>query len=181
MAESNQASGGTKDPATAPPPPNIRRVRRARAIRRVFIALLVAFLSLGAAGMFGARTSTVSAAGGGYDLTVTYPAITRPGLAIRYEIAVHHSGGFPEQIELATTSDYLDLFDDNALDPEPAETTSTTDDTVWTFDTFSGEDLTISLDARTEPARESGASATTTLSVGGTTVVTIHYRTWVMP
>jgi hypothetical protein len=161
--------------------PDLGRVRRARSGRRAFIALLALFLGLGAVGVFGARTSTVTAAAEGYDLSVTYPSVTRPGLAIRYEITVRHVGGFPDPIELSTTSDYLDMFDDNALDPEPAETTTTEAETVWTFDAFLGDVLSVSLDARTEPARESGTTATTTLSIDGRPVATVRYRTWVMP
>lgn len=161
--------------------PNLRRAVRARSGRRVFVALLFTFLGLGAAGVFGSRTSSVTAADRGYELTVTYPSVTRPGLAIRYAVRVRHSGGFTGPIELMTTSEYLDLFDENGFDPEPTEITTTAEDTIWTFDTFRGDVLTVSFDARTEPARESGRSGTTTLMVQGDQIVSVRYRTWVMP
>lgn len=178
--ESRPAAGRGRF-STDPGPPDHRRVRRARNVRRAFIGLLVVFLGLGAAGVFGARTGLARASGGGYEVVVTYPAVTRPGLAIRYEITVRHEGGLSSPIELATTSDYLELFDDNALDPEPTDSLTDGERTIWTFDRFSGSVLTVSLDARTEPARSEGASGVTTLSVGGVELVTVRYRTWVMP
>ena len=161
--------------------PDLRRVVMARSGRRVFVALLFIFLGLGATGVFGSRTGSVSAAGRGYELTVTYPSVTRPGLAIRYAVRVRHAGGFTGPIELMTSSEYLDLFDENGFDPEPSEITTTAADTIWTFDTFRGDVLTVSFDARTEPARESGRSGTTTLMVQGDRIVSVRYSTKVMP
>jgi hypothetical protein len=182
MGESTPPSKrGAESRPTADLRPDLDRVRRARNVRRVSIGILFAFIGLGAGGVFGARTSTVSTTAEGYDLTVTYPAVTRPGLAIRWAITVRHAGGFSDPIELSTTSEYLDMFDENGLDPDPAEATTTDDETVWTFDLFESDVLTVSFDARVEPARESGGTGTTTLSVEGRDIAMVRYRTWVMP
>ncbi|MFL5737037.1 MAG: hypothetical protein ACJ76P_06845, partial [Actinomycetota bacterium] len=82
------------------------RLRRDRLGRRVMIAVLVAFVALGAADLLGSKTSVVSATGGGYTLTVTYPSVTRPGLPMRWEFEVRHPGGFSGPISIATTFDW---------------------------------------------------------------------------
>jgi hypothetical protein len=166
---------------TTPTPVGLDAVRRARNLRRVVIAALAVFVGLGLSGVFGARTATVSAAGGGYRLTVSYPAVTRPGLAVRYSIRVDRPGGLDGPVTVSTTRAYLELFDVNALDPQPASTTTAAGRTLWTFEDLAGETLTVTLDARTEPARESGAEARTELLVAGRPVVRVAYRTVVMP
>jgi hypothetical protein len=132
-------------------------------------------------GSLGARTDAVSAAGGGYRLTVFYPSITRPGLAIRWIAVVERSGGFDHPIQLATTSTYFNLFDFNNLDPTPAELTTTGVLSMWTFDPPSGEVMRITMDARLEPARQHGSKATTSVMIGGLTEVSVNYQTKVMP
>ena len=166
---------------TGPEEVSIDRLRRARLGRRIGVAALVAFVGLAAAEVLGPRTAEVSAAGGGHDLTVTYPAVTRPGLAIEYTILVRRSGGFGGPVTVAVAGDYLALFDENGLDPDPASATATEDLVIWEFDPPPGDSLLVSFDARVEPARQQGASGSTSVLVDGRAVVTVSYRTAVMP
>jgi hypothetical protein len=171
----------SEDVGTAPPETDLSVARRARTYRRALLAVLVAFVLAGSAGLLGARTASVSASGGGYELTVFYPAITRPGLAIRWIVVVEKKGGFDRPIDLATTSTYFNLFDFNNLDPTPTELTTTGNLSIWTFDPPVGETFRVTMDARLEPARQHGSKATTAVMAGGVTQVSVSYQTRVMP
>jgi hypothetical protein len=166
---------------TAPAEVDLRRLRRARMGRRVLITILAVFVLLGLGTAFGARTRTASASGGGFDLTVRYPAVTRPGLAIRWIITVHRAGGFDGPVDLGITSRYLDLFDFNNLDALPSGTKTDGALTVWTFDPPVGDTLVVAFDGRVEPAQQFGKSATVAVLAGNVPVVSVAYRTRVMP
>jgi hypothetical protein len=170
-----------EDVGTAPPETNMAVVRRSRNLRRVLLAVLAAFVVAGASGFLGARTTSVSASGSGYHLTVFYPAVTRPGLAVRWVVIVGKSGGFDGPIQIATTSTYFNLFDFNNLDPTPSEAITTGVVSIWTFDPPPSEVLRITLDARLEPARQHGSKATTSLLVDGVAAASVDYQTKVMP
>lgn len=168
-------------PQTAPERYPMARLRRARNFRRIFILLLALFLLLGLTGFLGVRSATVSASGGGFDLTVTYAAITRPGLATPWSVEVRRQGGFDGPVTVATTGDYLDMFDENGLDPDPSSATATPEVVIWEFEPPDGDTLTITFDARIEPAVQWGKSAVTSVLVDGKAVVQVTYRTWVVP
>jgi hypothetical protein len=166
---------------TAPVEVGMDRLRRARTGRRAILTILGAFVLLGAATVFGARTNTVSGSGGGFDLTVEYPAVTRPGLAIRWITTVRRPGGFDEPVDIGVTSRYLDLFDFNNLDPLPSATKTSGAMTVWTFDPPTGDTLVVAFDGRVEPAQQWGKPATVSVLSEGVPVVSVHYDTKVMP
>jgi len=178
-----EPSGPTSrlDVSTAPHETDLGRARRARSIRRIAIGLLAIFVGLGAAGQFGARTRTTSARGGGYTLSVTFPSITRPGLAVRWSVQVQRPGGLGEELVIAATSAYFDLFDFNQFYPQPSGETSDGTLTIWTFDVPEGDTMRITMDGRLEPARQDGEEAITAILVGDEPVVQVRYRTVVMP
>jgi hypothetical protein len=159
----------------------IRQIRRARLGRRVIIALLVLFLTAGALEAFGSRTDEATAEASGYRLTVVYPSITRPGLPIRWEFEVEHAGGFDGPIRLATTFDYLHLFDISNLEPDAASATASGGDVIYEFDPPDGDAFRASLDGNTEPGFHELPGATTTLYVDGRPVVAVTYSTKVVP
>jgi hypothetical protein len=145
------------------------------------LGLLGVFILLGASSLLGAHTSTREASGGGYDLKLVYPAVTRPGLAVRWILFVHRSGGFSGPVKVTTTSTYFNLFDFNNLDPVPSKQTTSSDLSVWEFDPPLGDTLRITFDGRLEPARQHGSSAVTSILENDVPVVSISYQTRVMP
>jgi hypothetical protein len=169
--------------STAPEAVDIKRVRRVRAVRRVFVLCLTAFLVAGLAGVFGVKTTTVSASGGGYELEVTYAKSARPGLAIPWSVEIRHAGGFDDNVLVSTTSSYFDLVDENGFDPDPESSYSSGEDIVWEFKQPEGDTLTIGLDARIGPSVQSlwPPEATTSVIVDGEPVVSVTYRTRVWP
>lgn len=157
------------------------QAKRGRLARQVLVLGLFVFVVLGAIGVFGVKTSTVSATGGGYTLTVTYPHVIRPGLAIGWEARVTRPGGFDGPIDLATTLGYFSLFDFNNLQSLPESVTNRGELVVWQFQAPAGDTLIVSMDARLAPAVQKGGSATTSVLIHGVPVVSVHYETRVMP
>ena len=168
------------DTRTAPEDRALPQVRRARALRRVAIGALVVFLGAGALNVFGVRTATVEASGGGYDLSVEYAAMTRPGLATPWSVEITRPGGFAGPVTLSVSSDYLDMFDENGLDPDPSSATADPDRVVWEFEPPDGDTLTVSFDARLEPARQSGQDGVVEVLEDGEPVVRVRFTTRVM-
>lgn len=166
---------------TAPEEPDLLRSSRARTLRRLFMALLLAFLAVGATGLLGVRSRTTTVQDGGYQLTVTYGQVTRPGLATPWSLEIHHPGGFDGPITVSTDTKYLDLFDENGFDPQPSKSTATPDMVMWEFEPPDGDTLGVSLDARVEPGAQWGRVGETSVLVDGQPVVTAKYRTWVLP
>jgi hypothetical protein len=157
-------------------------IRRARTVRRIAIALLTVFVLAGAAGLFGTRTGTDSAQGGGYTVTVTHPTISRPGHAVKYEVEVTHPGGFSGPIRMRFLSSYFDLFDENSFGPDPASATADGDYDLYEFDPPHGDTFVVSSDTRIEPARQRGEKGEVSLlDDAGRPVVTVHYRTRIAP
>jgi hypothetical protein len=167
--------------STAPQSHPLKKIRRARTERRVVLVFLAGFLMLGLTGVFGPRTSEVSATAAGYRLSVTYPAVTRPGLPIRWEVRITHPGGFGDSIRIATTFDYFHLFDVTGIEPDITSSTSDGRTIVFEFDQPSGDTFRAQFDAAVEPGVHELPSASTSLLIGNRTVVRVSYSTRVMP
>ena len=153
-------------------------------MRRIFVVILCSFLLAGLLGVFGVKSRTVSASGGGYELEVTYASAARPGLAIPWSIEVKKEGGFDgKTVTIATTAGYFDLFDENSLDPDPQSATSSGEDIIWEFEKPKGDTLTVDFDARVGPSVQSlwPPEAVTAVIDGGERVVEVRYRTRVWP
>ena len=169
---------------TEPDPADVKRQARARTLRRLFVAALSLFLLLGALDLYGVRTRTRSATGGGYELSVTYATVSRPGLATPYSFEVRRPGGFPQGLTVAARSSYFDIFDENGFSPTPEEETADGERTIWTFGPSTADTMTVSLDARIEPGvqvkRAKGRLEILT-GPGGEALVTVDYSTFVTP
>jgi hypothetical protein len=166
---------------TAPEEPDLLRSRRSRAVRRLFLTLLAALVAIGASGRLGVYSRMTTASGAGYELTVTYAQVTRPGLASPWSLEIRRPGGFDGPVTVTTNAKYLDLFDENGFDPQPSKSTATPDMVIWEFEPPEGDTLGVSLDARIEPGAQWGRTGESSVLVDGQPVVTVKYKTWVMP
>jgi hypothetical protein len=142
---------------------------------------LVGFISAGLLGVFGSRTETVSAEAAGYELTVVYPRVTRPGLPVRWQYTLMREGGFDGPIRIATTFDYLHLLDTTNIEPDPASQSSTRDDIVWEFDPPPGDTLRVSFDAQAEVGLHESRPVSATVFIDGRAVVRAWFSTLVIP
>jgi hypothetical protein len=145
------------------------------------MAVVTLLVLAGLSTMLGAHSSTVSARAGGYRISLTYPSLTRPGLAIRWILTIEHPGGFDGQVTVATTTRYFDLFDFNNLDPVPSGQQTDGTNSIWMFDPPPGDVLQVTMDGRVEPAQQWGKPATTALLVHDVPVVRVTYTTRVLP
>jgi hypothetical protein len=144
----------------------------------VFVSL---FLVAGVFGFLGPRTDVATATAGGYTLSVTYPAITRPGLPVRWEFAVTHAGGFDGPVRIATSFDSLHLFDISNIEPDAREATGSAGDIVYAWDPPAGDTFRASMDGNTEPNAHEVPTVTTSVFVNGASVVSLQYRMVVVP
>jgi hypothetical protein len=168
-------------PPTSPPELGLDRLRRARVTRRVGLGFLSLFVLLGAVGVFGIRTRTVSNAAAGYRLTVTYPATERAQMPVRLSAVVGHDGGFTDPIDIGLTAEYMNLLDYNDIEPQPSKSVNAGDLIVWTFEPPVGDTLRVTLDAIIEANTRFGGPARLVVFSGGVPVVSVSFRTWVAP
>lgn len=160
-----------------------RDARRGRLGRRLTVAALVAFLIAGVAGWWGPRTATLRTDAGPIELAVTYPRVSRGGLPAEWRVTVTRTDGAPLGPELVVhnPSSYLATFDQNALEPTPAESWTSDGRTYWSFDVPDGvSSFTIELDARVQPDAMWRRRGRTGARVGDASAVAT-YTTWVLP
>jgi hypothetical protein len=149
--------------------------------KRLLVALLAVIVLAGGAGLFGVRSRESSASAAGWTVSVTYAWVARAGLDVPWQVTVHHDGGFAGPVTLAVTADYFDIFESQGLDPEPATETSDGDKLYWTFDPPPGDDLVVDFDAYIQPSSQLGASGEVAVLDGGRPVVSVPFRTWLVP
>ena len=112
---------------------------------------------------------------------MAYAVVARAGLDVPWQVTVHRDGGFTGPVTVAVTADYFDIFESQGLDPEPATETSDGEHLYWTFDPPPGEELAIDFDAYIQPSSQLGASGEAAVLDGGAAVVTVPFRTWLVP
>ncbi|HEU4895177.1 MAG TPA: hypothetical protein VFT85_05010, partial [Acidimicrobiia bacterium] len=88
----------------------------------------------------------------------------------------------PSMVTTRVGNDYLAMFDENGLDPDPASSFQTEQWTWWQFDVPEGASvLEVSFDARLEPAVQWGRSTTAAVEIEGREAVAVEFTTWVLP
>lgn len=151
-------------------------------LRKVSITLIGGLVLAGSIGLLGVRTEVVTAVGGGYQLSVRYASVSRPGLATPLSIEVRSDDALPEEVTILATSSYLALFDDNGMEPLPVESYNTADWTSWTFAVPPDSHLLrVDLDARLEPAVQWGSDATVAVEVWQQRMASVDFTTKVAP
>lgn len=152
----------TTDPAVNPRAGDQgdRYLHRRRISSNVFLAVMTAVFVLGLVNVAGVRSSTTSAtsstSAGDYRLDVRHGTVARAGLATPLDITVIRSHGFDAPVMVGITREYLALFDQNGMVPEPSSATTMGDWLLWEFAPPVGDTLSITLDVRIEPARQLG-------------------------
>src|SRR4051812_18665381 len=162
--------------------PGDRRVRRGRVIRRLFTALLVAFVVAAAAGVFGVRTRTVRATRGDLSVRLHYSAVNRRGVTSAWELVVQRLGGFDNAVRVRVSSRYLDTLDLRGVAPEPAASTTDAAMTEYTFTRPRSSTLTMRIDSEVDPGASPGRHrGIAIVRTGDAPPLTLHFLTWVLP
>jgi hypothetical protein len=160
---------------------DVRRLRRARRLRRTFSMVLAAFVLAGATNMLGGRSATVAATGAGYQLQVAYATASRPGQDGNWEVEVRHPGGFQGPVRLVTDSSYLDIFDQSQVRPEPQSATTDAGRTTWEFAAPDGDTLQIKLEGQFDQESMGIHHGATAVLGPEDRAVEVTYRTVVLP
>lgn len=149
--------------------------------RRAVVTLLGLVVVAGLAGLLGVRTATSGASTAEWDLEVLYPQVARAGLDAPWEVRVHRAGGFGEEVELAVTGAYFDIYETQGFNPEPAESTRDGETLYLTFTAPSTDELVVRYDAYIQPASQRGASGEVSVLERGVPVATVPFRTRLLP
>jgi hypothetical protein len=151
-------------------------------LRRLAVLALAGLVGVSLFGLLGVRTAEVAAEDQGYHLQVRYPEVARAGLDATYEITVVRESGHTQELELAVTGSYFDLFEAQAFHPEPTEATRDGDTLYLTFATQPGSDtFMVAFDAYIQPASQRGQSATVSVMEADHELVSVSYRTRLLP
>ncbi len=166
--------------SAAPRPMTLDEERRGRMLRRAGLVLFAVFVAAGLAGVLGVRTSTSTARSGRIEVDLSHADVARPALAVPYHLTIRREGGFDERIEVRIATTYLEAFDENGRNPEPAESATDRTETIWTFDPPDGDVLTIWLDTRVEPGVQWRIDGWTVVATGDDEV-RIDHPIWILP
>jgi hypothetical protein len=166
-----------------PTAPSKRRV--GYAITTALLTLLMGLVVVDATGgpdVFGVDTATVRDEAGELALEVRYATVSRPAIATPFDIRISQPGGFDLPVRVAVDASYLRMWDENGLVPAPASETAMGPWLVWEFDPPIGDTLTISYDARIEPAAQSGREgAVAVLGSDDAPIAEVSFHTRVWP
>ena len=166
---------------------DLRRDRRGRVYRRIFLTVIAVAVLAGATGLLGVRTSTTRARatgveGGDVELTVQHPRITRAGLPVLFTIEVTKAGGFDAPVTIAVTQRWLELFDEQGVRPAPESESFDGTSVLWEYEPPEGDTLRVSVDLIVETGRHSGRNArVAVLDEGGAELAAADIETVVVP
>jgi hypothetical protein len=152
--------------------------------RRGFLALVAVIVLAGLLGVFGVKSRTVEARSrsGAVTLRVTYAQVARAGLDVPFDIEIHRRGGFDGDVVVQVSSDYLDLFDRNSVDPQATEETSTSTAVRWRFNQPPTDTFSVSVDMSVQKGEHWGRSGSVAvLDTAGHTLARTTFTTWLAP
>lgn len=166
-------------------PATVRRRRRSYAAMAAALAVVVGSAALDGAtevDVWGPSTDVVEGSGGGYELEVRHPTVTRPALATPFDIVVRRADGFDRPVEIAIDPDWIAMWDYQSLYPEPSESAGDPSRVIWTFEPPDGDVLRVFLDARIQPSQQSGRRGwVAVLDDEGAVAVRVDFATTVRP
>jgi hypothetical protein len=180
-----QADDATTSDLRDAPPRTFGRVGR-----RVGLAVLALIVAAAGFDLLGPRTSTTSAAGGGYEIDVKFPRLARNGEPAPFNLSIASGSGFDKTVQVRFCGSYFEHLDFQSWYPNPsAETSEVPSDgpeggwVVYEFDRPpAGDVLRIALDARVSPGQLAGRNACeVSVLEDGQPVVTATWATWRMP
>jgi hypothetical protein len=113
---------------------------------------------------------------------VKFAEVSRPGIAtpLVIDIATRNGENLPEELTVEIPRRYLDMFDENGLDPPPDTVTSDGVTEIWTFEPGDVSVLSIDFDARLQPNSHFGRDGFVIVR-GGDDEVRVDFHTRVLP
>ena len=130
------------------------KAMRDRNYRRVGIVLLALIVLAGITGSLGVRTSSAVATNASASLRVSYPSVTRAGLAVPIEITVDSEAPLPRTLRVAISPDLFKQLDFQNVYPQPESMRRVGERLEFTFRTAESFDFEFFFDVRTGPDRQ---------------------------
>lgn len=163
------------------------RLRRLTStIAGVVLTVVVALAVLEAvakAPVYGVTSRTDAASGHGFTLDVHYGRLVRGSLPSALEITVSAAEGFTDDVRVAITSSYFDLFRTTGISPEPMTSTASGGTFLWTFEHPKGRTLVVEFQNEAVPlgwfAQRTARVAV--VDADGRTLVSTHVTTALRP
>ncbi len=167
--------------STDPDEPSASWDRFDRTLRLVAMTVIFAVVAAALMGVGGLQTAQATARNDQLEVTVTYPEVTRPGLATPFRIAIAslRPGELPPEISVSLTDDYLSMFDENGLDPEPDSEQFDGETLVWIYRLDGEAHLVIDFDGRLQPNVHRGRDASIVVSAPNMAPVVVELHTTV--
>lgn len=160
----------------------VRRSRPGLVGRRIVVALLAGVVLLGAANVLGVRSGTATRSADGWTVTVTHATVARAGLDVPLIIEVTAPDGFDQPVELALDRRYFEIFESQRFFPEPDSESADADTWYATFEPpASGSTFQVAYDAYIQPSSQIGRAGSVALLVDDAEVVTVPFRTVLVP
>ena len=150
--------------------------------RRGTLAVLLVVVLAGAAGALGVHSASTSSSGTDWSLRLRYAQVARAGLDVPWQVTVRHSGGFTDDVTLAVTGAYFDIYETQGFHPEPSDESRDSDTLYLTFKAPpKGDTLVVAYDAYIQPASQVGRSGSVSVLDHGRRAATVHFRTRLLP
>lgn len=153
------------------------RMLRIVAVCTVFGVVIAALF-----GLFGLTTGSNAEASDSLEVRVEYAEVSRPGIAtpLVIEIASQDGATLPAEVTVEIPRHYLDMFDENGLDPAPDSVSSDGVTEIWTFEPGDVSVLSIDFDARLQPNSHFGRDGFVIVRGDGEEV-RVDFHTRVLP
>lgn len=151
--------------------------------RRAGVGLLVLITAAAGVDLLGPRTGNASATGGGYELAVEFPQISRAGEPAPLVVDITSEDAFDDAVQVRFCGEFFEHLDFQAWYPSPSAEASEAGWIVYEFDPPpTGRAFRIALDARTAPGQLGGRDACeVSVLEHEEPVVTTTWSTWRMP
>lgn len=150
-------------------------------VRRLGLLVVVAFVCLGLANVFGQRPEQRVAAGAAADLTVDAPAALRLGLVFQGSIRVDAREALRSP-RLLLAPGWLNGVTVNSISPEPSEQAQRGDRLVLAYDDLAaGESLLVRIEAQVNPTALGRRDQSVAVAAEGVPDVVVDRRVTVYP
>lgn len=114
-------------------------------------------------------------------MTVTYALIARAGLDVPWRVTVEHPGGFDEDVVIAVSARYFDIFETQGFHPEPDMQTGDGDLVYLKFTAPNGPTFSADFDAYIQPSSQLSQGADVVLLVDDRPLLSVSYTAWLVP
>jgi hypothetical protein len=156
--------------------------RRSLVWRRSAVAVLALLVLGGLVGFFGDRVGVVEGdSGDSIHLRVSYATVTRPGQDVPFEIEVTDPAGLDQEVTLALSADYLDLYETQAWYPAAADETRDGEWLYLTFVTEGRSTMVVGFDAYIQPDQVRGREGRVAVVEDGAPTQPVTFRTTLFP